>query len=191
MTDAFLFSHLMFYVDAVFFGFGLFSLFIACVPKSKFGTKPYTTAPLYETACYMAAVAGIIWMYNQFMFFGTLLNENASEFKRLMFGPYWISCWYMLLYGCLTQLLWIQKLRNNRVFRGVIGFWLLRLPVLIWLITAITSLHRDYLPSSWSTQVGPQLLEWLIKLLVFFTLVIVVHFGKSRWRKNRERRLNN
>ncbi len=65
-------------------------------------------------------------------------------------GPYWWSYWLLLLCNCLTpQALWFKAVRNSVPALFVIslvvntGMWLERF------VIVVTSLHRDFLPSSW------------------------------------------
>ncbi|MEX0986604.1 MAG: hypothetical protein WD052_03930, partial [Bacteroidales bacterium] len=87
-------------------------------------------------------------------------------------GPYWWA--YVTMMSCnviFPQLLWIKKLRRNIVFTFIlsifinIGMWFERFVIIV------TSLHRDYLPSSW-TMYKPTIVEVMIfvgTLGIFFT----------------------
>lgn len=91
------------------------------------------------------------------VYFGTsawMLIENA------------VSGWYswiqLVFWLALTQLLWISRLRQSKVARLVIAFFLMFSFEKIFIL--ITSFDRDYIPSSW----GPLLSPWevAISLLV-------------------------
>ncbi len=77
------------------------------------------------------------------------IYERFMYWNRMV-GPYGWS--YVMLILCniaIPQLLWIRKVRLN-----VVWVWLLSIVVNVgmWLerfVIVITSLHRDYLPSSW------------------------------------------
>jgi hypothetical protein len=65
-------------------------------------------------------------------------------------GPYWPFYWGLLSCNVLLiQLLWFKRIRTNTIVLFVIslivnlGMWLERF------IIIVTSLHRDFLPSSW------------------------------------------
>ena len=67
-----------------------------------------------------------------------------------MVGPYAPAFWSLILCNTLTpQLLWFRKIRLSPVLLWCIaivaniGMWLERF------VIVITSLHRDFLPSSW------------------------------------------
>ncbi len=65
-------------------------------------------------------------------------------------GPYWWAYWSMISCNVISpQFFWFKKLRRNMVFVFIIsifvniGMWFERFVIIT------TSLHRDYLPSSW------------------------------------------
>src|SRR5208337_323127 len=67
-----------------------------------------------------------------------------------MFGPYAPWYWLLIACNCLSpQLLWLRSMRQNVGVLFVIavlvniGMWAERY------VIVVTSLHRDYLPSSW------------------------------------------
>ena len=70
-------------------------------------------------------------------------------------GPYRYQWWSLLLCNVLVpQLLWIRQVRTSPLPLFVVamfvnvGMWLERF------IIVVTSLHRDYLPSSWAMYSG-------------------------------------
>ncbi|RYD86326.1 MAG: hydrogenase, partial [Sphingobacteriales bacterium] len=65
-------------------------------------------------------------------------------------GPYWWAYWSMMSCNVISpQLFWFKKLRQSIPFSWAlsivvnIGMWFERFVIIV------TSLHRDYLPSSW------------------------------------------
>ncbi len=106
---------------------------------------------------------------------------SVNEYERFVFlnralGPYAWTYWIMI--GCnvlLPQLLWIRTLRRSVLFVFIlsvfinIGMWFERFVIIV------TSLHRDFLPSSWAMY-QPTLIE--IATLagsfgLFFTLFLL------------------
>jgi molybdopterin-containing oxidoreductase family membrane subunit len=85
---------------------------------------------------------------------------SANEFERFMIinrttGPYWFMYWTLIFCnGLVPQLLWIRKIRLNVGILFLIsiivniGMWLERYVIIV------TSLHRDFLPSSWGMYQG-------------------------------------
>jgi Ni/Fe-hydrogenase subunit HybB-like protein len=75
--------------------------------------------------------------------------ESFMIFNR-MTGPYAPFYWTLILCnGLVPQLLWVKKIRTTPVLLFMIamvvnvGMWLERF------VIVVTSLHRDFLPSSW------------------------------------------
>ena len=75
--------------------------------------------------------------------------ESFAFFNRAT-GPYWWAYWIMMSCNLLfPQFFWIKKLRRSIPFMFVtaiivnIGMWFERF------VITVTSLHRDFLPSSW------------------------------------------
>jgi Ni/Fe-hydrogenase subunit HybB-like protein len=85
-------------------------------------------------------------------FFGWYSGNPYESFMiwNRMHGPYAGYYWALILCnGLVPQLLWIKKVRSN-----LLALWLISLVVSIgmWLerfVIVVTSLHREYLPSSW------------------------------------------
>lgn len=81
--------------------------------------------------------------------------------RNRMFGPYGPFYWGLILTNVIIpQALWFRRVRDNMLILFVIslivnvGMWLERF------IIVITSLHRDFLPSSWDMYY-PTLWDWL------------------------------
>jgi molybdopterin-containing oxidoreductase family membrane subunit len=95
-------------------------------------------------------------------------------------GPYGWAYWLLLACNALTpQVLWFKKVRSNVVALFVIalivnvGMWLERF------VIVVTSLSRDYLPSSWDTY-APTKWEWGLYLgsigLFLWLLFLFIRF---------------
>ena len=85
-------------------------------------------------------------------FFAWYSANNYEEYmiNNRMFGPYGWSYWALIFCnGLVPQLLWIKRVRYSLAMLFVIslivsvGMWLERFVIIV------TSLHRDFLPSSW------------------------------------------
>ncbi len=75
--------------------------------------------------------------------------------KNRVTGPYWYSYWTLIACNIvLAQSLWFKKVRSTPVLLFIvsivvnIGMWLERF------VIVVTSLHRDFLPSSWDMYAG-------------------------------------
>ena len=85
-------------------------------------------------------------------FFIAWYSGNPYEqfaFINRAFGPYAWAYWTMVSCNVISpQLFWFKKVRTNPVLFVVsifvnIGMWFERF------VIVVTSLHRDFLPSSW------------------------------------------
>jgi Ni/Fe-hydrogenase subunit HybB-like protein len=92
----------------------------------------------YATEFFMAAYSGN--PYEQFVFFNRAL------------GPFSWAYWTMVTCNvCVPQVLWLRRARRNVAFVFAIsilvnvGMWFERFVIIV------TSLHRDFLPSSWAS----------------------------------------
>jgi molybdopterin-containing oxidoreductase family membrane subunit len=123
----------------------------------------------YITEFFVAAYSGV--EYEQYAF----LNRA--------FGPYWWSYWIMMSCNLLApQVFWIKKARTNPLLLFImsiivnIGMWFERFVIIV------TSLHRDFLPSSWAMYT-PTITEVSILIgsfgLFFFLFFLFIKFLPS------------
>jgi hypothetical protein len=107
---------------------------------------------------------GLIVAYGYMMeaFFAWYSANDYEEFmiKNRMFGPYWWAYWALILCNVVApNFLWIKNLRTSVPFLFCIslvvsvGMWLERFVIIV------TSLHRDFLPSSWGMYAGTKF-DW-------------------------------
>jgi molybdopterin-containing oxidoreductase family membrane subunit len=92
-------------------------------------------------------------------------------------GPYWWSYWAMMTCNVISpQLFWFKKLRTSLMFSFFmsiiinIGMWFERFVIIV------TSLHRDYVPSSW-TYFHPTWVDigvYMGTLGIFFVFYLIV-----------------
>ncbi|MDA1192615.1 MAG: polysulfide reductase NrfD, partial [Candidatus Poribacteria bacterium] len=142
-----------FVAGAVFSGFAMV-LTIGLPLRRALGLHRILTDKHLDNMSKVMLTTGMIVAYGYIMeaFFGWY-SANTYEWYMIwnrMTGPYWFT--YMLLIICniiSPQILWIPSVRTNPVILFIlsiiinIGMWLERF------VIVITSLHRDYLPSSW------------------------------------------
>jgi molybdopterin-containing oxidoreductase family membrane subunit len=90
-------------------------------------------------------------------FFGWYSANKYEGFMiwNRMTGPYWYMYWTLVLCNIVTpQLLWIRAVRTSPLGLFLVamvvnvGMWLERF------VIVVTSLHRDFLPSSWGMYYG-------------------------------------
>jgi Ni/Fe-hydrogenase subunit HybB-like protein len=97
------------------------------------------------------SIVGVAYITELFIsWYGGVEYESYAFINRAT-GPYWWSYWAMMTCNVISpQLFWVRAWRRNLVFTFFmsiivnIGMWFERFVIIV------TSLHRDYLPSSWS-----------------------------------------
>jgi Ni/Fe-hydrogenase subunit HybB-like protein len=148
-----------FVAGAIFSGFAM--VVTLSVPlRSAFGLKDYITDRHLENMAKVILATGMIVAYGYMMeaFMAWYGNNPYEKFVLLHnrpTGPYWHTYWMMLACNVLVpQLLWFPWVRAS-----VPLLWLISILVNIgmWLeryVIVVTSLHRDFLPSSWSMYHG-------------------------------------
>jgi molybdopterin-containing oxidoreductase family membrane subunit len=111
-------------------------------------------------------------------FFGWYSGNRYERYMiwNRMHGPYALYYWALILCNIITpQFLWAKKIRSNLValwiisFIVSIGMWLERF------VIVVTSLHRDFLPSSWGMY-QPTMWDWSMfigSIGFFFTLLFL------------------
>ena len=156
-----------FVAGAIYSGFAMVLVLAIPIRKYYHLESLITMRHLQYSAKVMLAT-GLIVAYGYF--FETFIGMySGSTYERFMlqnrwFGPYAPMYWALILCNIvLPQLLWIPKLRSNTVFLFLIsldiliGMWLERF------VIVITSLSRDFLPSSWGHYVGTRW-DWAVFL---------------------------
>jgi Ni/Fe-hydrogenase subunit HybB-like protein len=122
------------------------------------------------------SIVGLAYMTEMFIAWYSGVEYEQYAFLNRATGPYWWA--YVIMITCnvlSSQLLWIKKLRTSLMFTFFlsivinIGMWFERFVIIV------TSLHRDYLTSSW-TMYKPTIVEYglLIGTLgIFFTAFLL------------------
>jgi len=104
------------------------------------------------------------------------VEYEQYAFINRYFGPYWWASWSMFCCNCvIPQVLWFKAVRRSIKATWVlsiiinIGMWFERFVIIV------TSLHRDYLPSSWAMfyPTWIDLSVFVGSIGVFFTLFLL------------------
>jgi Ni/Fe-hydrogenase subunit HybB-like protein len=143
-----------FVAGAIYAGFAMV-LTLAIPLRGLYKLHDFITMRHIENMAKVMLVTGLVVVYGYACeaFFGWY---SANQYERFMLknriweGPYAWTYWVLLLCNFLVpQLLWSKKMRHNlavvftvSMFINV-GMWLERFVIIV------TSLHRDFLPSSW------------------------------------------
>jgi molybdopterin-containing oxidoreductase family membrane subunit len=142
-----------FVAGAIYSGFAM--VLVLAIPIRHFYhlENMITMRHLQNSAKVMLAT-GLIVGYG-YLFETFIAFYSGSTYERFMienrwFGPYAIFYWSLILFNiALPQILWMPKIRANTMWLFLIslvilvGMWLERFVIII------TSLSRDFLPSSW------------------------------------------
>jgi molybdopterin-containing oxidoreductase family membrane subunit len=168
-----------FVAGAVFSGFAMVQNVLVIV-RRLFGLTHIITLDHLEKMNKVMIVTGSMVGYAYGMeFFISWYGGNQFEqfvFLNRALGPYAWAYWTMVTCNVvIPQLFWIRKVRRSIPMMFVIG---ILVNVGMWFerfVIVVTSLHRDFLPSSWGMYV-PTLYD--IGLLVgsfglFFTLTLI------------------
>lgn len=143
-----------FVAGAVFSGFAMVSTLLV-IMREVFGFKNYITLSHLEKMNKVILTTGMIVGYAYACEF-FIAWYSGSGFERYVFinrafGPYWWAYWTMVSCNVLVpQIFWWRKARRNIAVMFVvtlfvnIGMWFERY------VIVVTSLHRDFLPSSWA-----------------------------------------
>jgi Ni/Fe-hydrogenase subunit HybB-like protein len=97
------------------------------------------------------SIVGVAYLTEFFIAWYSGVEYEQYAFINRATGPYWWAYWSMMTCNVITpQLFWSAKLRTSlfaTFFISIfvnIGMWFERFVIIV------TSLHRDYLPSSWT-----------------------------------------
>ena len=169
-----------FVAGAIFSGFAMVSLLLIILRKVC-KLEAYITLKHIELMNTVMLVAGSIVAVAYLTEFFMAMRSH-SEFEQYVFhnraiGAYAWAFWTMIICNVvLPQLLWFKKLRRSITFSvGValvvcVGMWFERFVIIV------TSLHRGYLPSSW-TMFSPTWVDIgiFVGTLGFFFLLFLLY----------------
>ncbi len=143
-----------FVAGAIYSGFAM--VLSLAIPLRKFyGLEDFITMRHIHNMGKVMLVTGMMVAYGYSMeaFFGWYSAnpyEGYMMYNR-MTGPYAPYYWSLIaINACMIQLFWFKRIRENIAVMFIlslfvnVGMWLERF------IIIVTSLHRDFLPSSWA-----------------------------------------
>lgn len=165
-----------FVAGAIFSGFAMV-LTLMIITRKVYKLEDYITIGHIElmniVIIITGSIVGIAYITEFFMAWYSGVEAEQYAFINRATGPYWWAYWSMMTCNVISpQLFWFKKIRTSIVATFVlsivvnIGMWFERFVIIV------TSLHRDYLPSSWAmfyptlTDVG----VYLFTFGLFFTL---------------------
>ena len=123
----------------------------------------------------------ILWFLGIFVYYIESSSEERTGMINRMFGKYWFGIWIQpLFWFLLSQIFRIKLFSKNILIRIFASFFLIF--SIERLVIISTSLHRDYLPSSWTiySDLGIYssffILSILLKILFFMLFVWLFTF---------------
>jgi molybdopterin-containing oxidoreductase family membrane subunit len=142
-----------FVAGAIFSGFAMV-LTLMLITRVVYKLEDYITMEHIEMMNIIilvtGSVVGIAYITEFFIAWYSGVPYEQYAFANRMSGPYWWAYWAMMTCNVISpQLFYIKKIRTSLVwtfFLSIvvnIGMWFERFVIIV------TSLHRDYLPSSW------------------------------------------
>ena len=143
-----------FVAGAIFSGFAMV-LTLMLVTRKLFKLEDYVTIYHIElmniVIIITGSIVGIAYITEFFIAWYSGVPYEQYAFANRMFGPYAWAYWTMMTCNVISpQLFWFKKIRTSIVSTMVlsiivnIGMWFERFVIIV------TSLHRDYIPSSWT-----------------------------------------
>jgi molybdopterin-containing oxidoreductase family membrane subunit len=142
-----------FVAGAIFSGFGMVATLLV-VARKVMNYENYITIGHLDAMTKIIMVTGtIVGIAYLTEFFIAWYSGNVYEqyaFANRAFGPYWWAYWSMMSCNLIApQVFWFKWARTTPWFIFImsivvnVGMWFERFVIIV------TSLHRDYLPSSW------------------------------------------
>ncbi len=172
-----------FVAGAVFSGFAMVLTLLIPI-RRVYRLEKFITLRHIDNMAKIMFANGLIVFYGYLneVFFGWY---SAHEFEMYMIwnrmtGPYAWSFWALIFCnGVVPQLLWLKRIRTHTIALFIIsiiiniGMWLERF------VIVVTSLHRDFLPSSWGMYM-PTFWDWALYLgsIGFFAFALLLFI---RW----------
>ena len=168
-----------FVAGAIFSGFAM--VVTLAIPTRKiFGLEDFITIGHLEKMAKVmlltGSMVGYAYAMEFFIAWYSRVPEEGFVFLNRATGPYAWAYWIMVSCNVISpQLFWFKSIRTNIVMLFIlsifinIGMWFERF------VIVVTSLHRDYLPSSWDMYYPT---FWDISLFIgsfglFFTLFLL------------------
>lgn len=143
-----------FVAGAIFSGFAMV-LTLLIITRKVFTLEDYITIEHIELMNIIiivtGSIVGVAYITELFVAWYSGVEYEQYAFMNRVAGPYWWAYASMMTCNVISpQLFWFKKIRTSIASTFVIsiivniGMWFERFVIIV------TSLHRDYLPSSWA-----------------------------------------
>lgn len=167
-----------FVAGAIFSGFAMV-LTLMIITRKVYHLEHYITMEHIEmmnlVVTITGSIVGIAYITEFFIAWYSGVEYEQYAFVNRMSGQYWWAYWSMMTCNVISpQLFYIKKVRTNLYATFAlsivvnIGMWFERFVIIV------TSLHRDYLPSSWLyfTPTITDVMTYVFSIGLFFTLFL-------------------
>jgi molybdopterin-containing oxidoreductase family membrane subunit len=152
-----------FVAGAIYSGFAMVLTLIIPI-RALYGLQDFITMRHLQNMAKVMLATGLIvaygYMTEAFMAWYSQNQYETFMMWNRMTGPYWWAYALLILCNVVTpQALWFRRVRRNVVVLFClslvvnVGMWLERF------VIVVTSLHRDFLPSSWG-RFSPTFWDW-------------------------------
>ena len=142
-----------FVAGAIFSGFAMV-LTLLLIVRKVLNLEAYITLNHVESMnkviTLTGSIVGVAYLTELFISWYSGVEYEQYAFLNRATGPYWWAYWSMMTCNVITpQLFWFRGIRRNLIATFIIsifvniGMWFERFVIIV------TSLHRDYVPSSW------------------------------------------
>ncbi len=147
-----------FVAGAIYSGFAMV-MTLAIPIRKLYGLEDFITMRHLRNMAKIILATGMIVAYG-YMIEAFMAWYSGSQYELFMIwnrmtGPYGYMYWLLILCNVITpQFLWIRRIRNSV---GMLFLISLIVNVGMWLeryVIVVTSLHRDFIPSSWGDYAG-------------------------------------
>ncbi|WP_291781621.1 NrfD/PsrC family molybdoenzyme membrane anchor subunit [Cecembia sp.] len=168
-----------FVAGAIFSGFAMV-LTLMIITRKVFKLEDYITIGHIElmniVIIITGSIVGIAYITEFFMAWYSGVEAEQYAFINRAFGPYWWAYWAMMTCNVISpQLFWFKRIRTSVALTFLlslvvnIGMWFERFVIIV------TSLHRDFLPSSWAMfyPTWADIGVYLFTFGLFFTLFLL------------------
>jgi len=143
-----------FVAGAIFSGFAMVQT-LMIITRKALNLENYITlahiSSMNKIIILTGSIVGVAYLTELFVAWYSGVEYEHYAFMNRATGPYWFAYWIMMTCNVVSpQLFWFKKIRRNPMITFVIsifiniGMWFERFVIIV------TSLHRDYLPSSWT-----------------------------------------
>jgi molybdopterin-containing oxidoreductase family membrane subunit len=166
-------------IGAIFSGFAMV-ITLMSIMRGVFNLKSYITMNHMEAMAKILMLTGLLvgFAYSTefFMAWYSGSEWEGFIFKNRAFGPYGWA--YAIMFTCnaiVPQLFWWKSMRRNAVALFVVSILVNVGMYFERFVIVVTSLHRDFLPSSWGMY---SFTRWDYAILIgsfglFFTLFLL------------------